>query len=84
LSSRTVFQDRVADKGNGRSRQKALFIVSALVGLALTTAIVGAGDLSGVDPRWAKLGAIAVSFLVTWVIRSKIVFRAENAQSLGA
>src|SRR5690606_5433007 len=47
LSSRVVFGDVVADRGARRTRQKALFVVSALAGLALTTAIVGLGDLAG-------------------------------------
>ena len=76
LSSRTVFTGRVADRGStGRTRQKALFVGSALAGLALTTAIVGGAELSGLDPRAAKLVAIAASFLLTWVLRSRIVFR---------
>jgi putative flippase GtrA len=79
MSSRAVFQDRVAEAGNERSKQKALFVISALVGLALTTAIVGLGDWSGIDPRAAKLVAIGVSFIATWVIRSKIVFREDNS-----
>lgn len=78
MSSRAVFADTVAERGMARTRQKALFVISALVGLALTTVIVGAGDWSGVDPRLAKLVAIAVSFLATWLIRSRIVFRPDN------
>ena len=78
MSSRAVFQDSVAERGMARTRQKALFVISALVGLALTTAIVGAGDWAGGDPRLAKLVAIVVSFTATWLLRSKIVFRAEN------
>ena len=74
LSSRTVFQDTVAVKGEGRGRQKALFVGSALVGLALTTAIVWAGDHSGIDPRAAKVAAIAASFIVTYLLRKTIVF----------
>jgi len=79
LSSRAVFADSVAERGNGRMRQKALFVASALVGLALTIAIVGLADLAGIDPRGAKLAAIAASFLATWVLRSKVVFRAKAA-----
>jgi len=79
FSSRAVFQDRVAEAGNERSKQKALFVISALVGLALTTAIVGLGDWSGIDPRAAKLVAIGVSFFATWVIRAKIVFRHDGS-----
>lgn len=75
MSSRAVFQDRVASGGTARTQQKALFVISALVGLALTTAIVAAGVAGGLDPRIAKGAAIVVSFLATWLIRSKIVFR---------
>lgn len=77
MSSRAVFQDNVASAGMARTRQKALFVISALVGLGLTTAIVGVGDWSGIDPRLAKLIAIVVSFTATWLIRAKIVFRAD-------
>ena len=76
LSSRAVFVGSVAMQGARRTRQKALFVASALVGLALTTAIVLTGDNAGIDPRLAKLAAIAVSFAATWLLRSKIVFRA--------
>lgn len=78
MSSRAVFQDTVAERGVERTKQKALFVVSALVGLALTTAIVGAGDYAGGDPRMAKLVAIVVSFTATWLLRSRIVFRTGN------
>lgn len=79
MSSRAVFQDTVAEGGMARTRQKALFVISALVGLGLTTMIVGAGDHAGGDPRLAKVLAIAVSFFATWLIRSRIVFRADSA-----
>lgn len=78
MSSRAVFQDTVAERGVERTKQKALFVISALVGLGLTTAIVGAGDWAGGDPRLAKMVAIVVSFTATWLLRSKIVFRAES------
>ncbi|MEL6541051.1 MAG: GtrA family protein [Pseudomonadota bacterium] len=78
MSSRAVFQDTVAERGLERTKQKALFVISALVGLALTTAIVGGGDWAGGDPRLAKMVAIVVSFTATWLLRSKIVFRADG------
>jgi len=84
MSSRAVFQDSVAQTGLARTRQKAMFVISALIGLALTTAIVGFGDWSGVDPRAAKAVAIAVSFIATWLIRSRIVFRSEATTAQGA
>ena len=77
LSSRAVFQDSVAQRGYARTRQKAMFVISALIGLALTTAIVASGVWAGIDPRLAKLVAIGVSFMVTWLLRSKIVFRSQ-------
>lgn len=75
LSSRTVFHDTVAERGRERTKQKAMFVMSALAGLAITIVIVGGADVSGIDPRLAKLVAIVVSFAVTWLLRSKIVFR---------
>lgn len=79
LSSRAVFNDTVAPRGLVRTRQKALFVVSALIGLALTTAVVGLGDLGGLDLRVAKGVAIVASFALTWLLRSRIVFRPEQA-----
>lgn len=75
MSSRAVFAAQVAQGGMARAWQKALFVISALVGLAVTTGIVWAGDLAGVDVRLAKLVAILVSFTVTWLLRSRMVFR---------
>ena len=49
MSSRAVFVGHVAERGAARHRQKALFVMSALVGLALTTAIVWTGDMAGFD-----------------------------------
>ncbi|ANY19175.1 GtrA-like protein [Tsuneonella dongtanensis] len=78
LSSRAVFADTVAERGQARNRQKALFVLSALVGLALTTMIVGVATFAGIDPRLAKLAAIVISFAVTWMLRNKVVFRASE------
>ena len=75
LSSRAVFTDTVAQRGPQRTRQKALFLGSAFVGLGLTTLVVGGADMMGSDPRLAKLVAIGVSFAATWLLRSKVVFR---------
>ena len=80
MSSRAVFADTVATNGSARTRQKALFVISALIGLALTTFIVWAGGSAGIDPRIAKLVAIAVSFSVTWLLRSRVVFRTGHSR----
>ncbi|HEY0594391.1 GtrA family protein [Sphingopyxis sp.] len=80
ISSRLVFADGAAARGTGeRHRQKMLFVGSALVGLAVTTAIVGTGSAFGLDPRLAKLAAIVVSFQTTYLLRRHIVFRTATA-----
>jgi putative flippase GtrA len=80
VSSRAVFSDTVAPRGHHqRTRQKALFVISAFAGLALTTFIVGLGDAAGIDPRAAKAIAIVASFTLTWLLRSRVVFRAAEA-----
>lgn len=76
LSTRAVFTDGVAERGPERTRQKAMFVMSALLGLALTTAIVGIGSRLGIDPRLAKLVAIGASFTLTWLLRKTVIFRA--------
>lgn len=79
LSSRAVFANGVAQRGPERTRQKALFVGSALFGLALTTGIVGVGAALGLDPRLAKLAAIAASFTATWLLREKVIFRVRDS-----
>ncbi len=74
VSSRLVFAAGAAPVGAERWRQKFLFLLSAFVGLALTVAIVAGGEMAGLDPRLAKLLAIAVSFVVTYVLRKTVVF----------
>lgn len=76
LSSRKVFKDRVSERGTKeRTQQKAMFVMSALIGLAMTMGIVGAGDALGLDPRIAKVIAIGVSFMLTYVLRNIVIFR---------
>ncbi|KPF54183.1 MULTISPECIES: GtrA family protein [Novosphingobium] len=75
LSSRAVFAENVAASGPARLRQQALFVGSALVGLAITTLVVGGMVQLGLDPRTAKIVAIALSFAATWVLRKQVVFR---------
>lgn len=81
-SSRAVFVDRVAAGGRQRTRQKALFVMSALVGMAITVTIVGGIEWAGGDPRLAKLVAIVVSFLATYWLRKRVVFAAKAADGL--
>lgn len=74
ISSRAVFTGGVAARGPARTRQKALFVASALVGLALTAGVVGLGAALGLDPRAAKIAAVGVSFTATWLLRARFVF----------
>ena len=74
ISSRFVFMAQVASDGTARRNQQGLFVLSALVGLGITTAIVGLGSRFGLDPRIAKGAAIVVSFQATYVLRKKVVF----------
>ena len=76
ISSRMVFGDTVARHGAERTRQKAMFVASALMGLALTTLVGSAAMYSGIHPVGGKAVAVIASFTLTWVLRSKIVFRA--------
>ncbi len=75
LSSRFVFGTALADAGPLRRRQQALFVGTALMGLSLTVAIVGAGAAFGFDPRIAKLIAVGVSFQTTYMLRQAFVFK---------
>lgn len=76
ISSRTVFADRVSARGTSqRTQQKAMFVISALLGLVVTMAIVGAGEAVYIDARLAKLAAIVVSFQLTYMLRNSLIFR---------
>ena len=74
ISIRAVFAGRVAEKPADRLQQQILFLGSALVGLGVTTAIVGMGSRWGVYPLVAKILATGVSFQITYLLRKKVVF----------
>lgn len=73
VSSRLVFDASPTD-GAERHRQKALFVMTAFVGLGLTVAIIAAATRAGLDPRLAKLIAIGMSFQAGWLLRRRVVF----------
>lgn len=75
LSSRWVFAGRMRASGAPRLGQQGLFIASALLGLALTTAVVAASQAAGMHPTAGKGMAIVGSFCLTYLLRSAIVFR---------
>lgn len=74
ISTRLVFVGQVAASSAGRRQQQILFLLSAFVGLGITTGIVGIATRYGIDPRLAKGAAIVVSFQATYVLRRKVVF----------
>lgn len=76
LSARVVFE---AGDGAARWAQKGLFVASALLGLGLTMAIVGAGVWAGLDPRLAKIAAVGISFVATWMLRTLVIFTPRAA-----
>lgn len=75
ISSRAVFAHDLAERGPERTRQKMLFVVSALAGLAVTTMIVSSGAAIGLNLAVTKGIAVAASFTITWLARRWIVFR---------
>ncbi|HEX7873411.1 MAG TPA: GtrA family protein [Sphingobium sp.] len=76
ISTRLVFDGGVASEGAARTGQKMLFVLTGLLGLTITMAVVGTGHWAGLDPRLAKLAAIVVSFQATYMARRLLVFRA--------
>lgn len=72
LSSWLVFDD--ANTRTLTFHQLLLFILSGFVGLLLTISIIEMATIFGIDPRPAKLLAVAVSFQTVWLMRRYIVF----------
>ncbi|WHO38782.1 GtrA family protein [Sphingobium sp. AP49] len=70
ISSRFVF-----DTGSGPTHAQRLgFVLSALVGLGITMAMVGGLSALGMAPATAKLLSIPVSFLSVYAIRKYGIF----------
>lgn len=76
LSSRAVFGAALAPTGTARLRQQCLFVVSALVGLGLTTGIVALALAVGLPAIAAKGCAVVVSFNAVYIVRRSMVFAA--------
>jgi putative flippase GtrA len=57
----------------------ALFILSGLLGAALTSAVVWAvSSIPGAGIHWPKIAAIVVSFTATYAVRKFLVFRSPD------
>lgn len=70
ISSRYVFDTR-AGPTHG---QRVGFVASALVGMALTMAMVGGLSAAGIIPALAKLMSVPASFIAVYAIRKYGVF----------
>jgi putative flippase GtrA len=75
LLSRAVFGDSLAERGAARTQQKALFVISTLLGLGLTTVIVSIAAAVGFNLVITKGIAVVVSFTANWLVRKHFVFR---------
>lgn len=74
VASSLMFASDIAPDAAQRARQRMLFVVTALLGLAMTTGIIAACTAMGLDPRLGKLIAVAVSFTVTSALRDWLIF----------
>lgn len=74
VASTVMFAGDIARDPRALARQRMLFVATALLGLALTTAIVAMCTGFGLDPRLGKLVAVAVSFTVTSALRDWLIF----------
>ncbi|WP_416462614.1 GtrA family protein [Sphingomonas sp. VDB2] len=70
ISVRFVF-----DLGDGPTHGQRLgFIASAMIGMGITMALVGALSALGLSPALAKLASVPVSFLSVYAIRKYGIF----------
>ena len=77
LSSRFVFDTGASAKS--KVRLFAEFVLSGLVGLAITAVVIAAAtDLAGLPPVVGKGAAVVVSFASVFVLRRTIVFAARQ------
>jgi putative flippase GtrA len=74
LSAHLVFADKVHALAAGRRRQKVMFVISALAGLATTALVVNSGIQMGLEPGVSKLAAVVLSFHLTYLLRRTLVF----------
>lgn len=76
LSTRFVFS--AALSLSARRKQKALFLLTGLLGLSVTVAIYTYACAIGIGPIEAKLLAVLGSFSITYLSRRYLVFRSEH------
>jgi len=72
--SSRIFVFATATSAKSAHRRFVEFVVSSLIGLALTAAVIAAATGIGVSPILAKVMAAGASFLGVYAIRRTIVF----------
>jgi putative flippase GtrA len=79
LSTRFVFRNSREEKPN--ARLFAEFVMTGLLGLALTAGIIAVATMAmGVSPLPAKLLAVGVSFFAVFAVRRSMVFAKAPAR----
>jgi putative flippase GtrA len=72
LSVRFVFTGGVAARAS--AAQPLQFLLSALLGLGVTTGVVALATGAGAPALPAKLAAVAISFTLVYLVRKHVVF----------
>lgn len=78
LVSRTAFADRTAASGRQRARQRAFFFATTFAGLTLTTGMVSAATIMGMNVLAAKILAVGITFITIYFVRKHFVFRLDE------
>ncbi len=74
LVSRAVFHNEVSHGRAQRNRQKALFVLSSFVGLAVTSFVVKLALMLSLGLAAAKVLATGFSFFTNWLVRRYFIF----------
>lgn len=75
LSVRFVFAATL--EGGPSHGQRVSFVMSALLGLAITVGLVSALTAMGLSPALAKAASVGVSFVTVYLVRKYVVFGAR-------
>ncbi len=73
LCNRTVFVEHTATISQLRARQQHMFFASALIGLAVTYAMVALLTGAGFSPLAARVIALVASFHASFLIRRRML-----------
>lgn len=74
VSTRYVFRQSARLTGAARRLAKLLFMLTAVIGLAVSAAVVSWAISLGAGPVTAKVIAVVASYIVTYVSRRQFVF----------